>query len=99
MPCLFQNTESENCDCPFAYIFNSFGHSKYRYAPIADWCPSLGCASNKIAEKAEVEIEKHLLKFGIKEGDVDNRYGTQGFGHSIYIKTAAGNIVELRSQI
>ena len=48
---------------------------------------------------SEMEIEEHLLKFGVEKGDFQNRYGAQGFGKSIYIKDPEGNTVELRSQI
>ncbi len=47
---------------------------------------------------SEDEIKSHLESHGIEVGEFDERYGAQGFGHSIYIKDPEGNTVELKSQ-
>lgn len=48
---------------------------------------------------SEDNIKQHLQAHGIQAGEFDKRYGSQGYGQSIYIQDPEGNTVELRSQI
>ena len=42
------------------------------------------------------DISRHLDAHGIEHGPVENRYGAEGEGPSIYIKDPEGNTVELK---
>ncbi len=41
-------------------------------------------------------ISHHLAMFGIEAGEVQVRYGAEGFGPSIYVNDPEGNVVELK---
>jgi len=41
-------------------------------------------------------IAAHLDKHGIAMGDVERRYGAEGYGPSIYIDDPDGNVIELK---
>ena len=47
----------------------------------------------------EEDILTHLDRHGIEHGDMEKRYGAQGFGNSVYLKDPDGNTVELRERI
>jgi len=51
---------------------------------------------NKISEDTLVA---HLSHYKVKYGDFAQRYGSQGFGSSIYIEDPDGNIIELKSTL
>lgn len=44
------------------------------------------------------EISQHLREHNIAFEDFSERYGSEGFGQSIYIQDPEGNTVELRSK-
>ena len=44
----------------------------------------------------EETIRAHLLKFGVEGSVLENRYGAEGFGPSIYIQDPEGNTIELK---
>lgn len=52
-----------------------------------------------LRKSTTAEIETHLQSAGIALGQFDIRYGSQGFGQSIYIRDPQGNVVELRSEV
>ena len=44
----------------------------------------------------EHEIRTHLAKFNVIGSDLEQRYGAEGYGSSIYIQDPEGNTVELK---
>ena len=52
----------------------------------------------QIKPKSEAEISLYLASHGIDIGPFEQRYGAQGFGHSIYLLDPDGNTVELRNR-
>jgi len=44
----------------------------------------------------EAGIRAHLSRFGIQGSNLENRYGAEGHGPSIYIQDPEGNTVELK---
>lgn len=47
----------------------------------------------------EQDILARLDAHGIEHGDLERRYGAQGFGNSVYLRDPDGNTVELRERI
>ncbi|MGB0987782.1 MAG: VOC family protein [Pseudoalteromonas spongiae] len=43
------------------------------------------------------QLIRHLRQHGIEVGDIEQRYGAEGFGYSIYVTDPQGNTVELKS--
>ncbi|EHD0096799.1 VOC family protein [Vibrio vulnificus] len=52
----------------------------------------------QIIPKDEQEILDFLTLHGVQVEDFANRYGSQGFGRSIYLSDPEGNTVELKPQ-
>ena len=44
----------------------------------------------------EHEIRTHLAKFNVIGSDLEQRYGAEGYGSSVYIQDPEGNTVELK---
>ena len=44
----------------------------------------------------EESIRKHLAKFEVIGSDVEQRYGAEGYGPSIYIQDPEGNSIEIK---
>jgi glyoxylase I family protein len=44
----------------------------------------------------EAAIRVHLQEHGVEVGSVEQRYGAEGMGPSLYIEDPDGNVVELR---
>jgi glyoxylase I family protein len=44
----------------------------------------------------ETAIRNQLAMHGIEAGEVESRYGAEGFGPSVYVTDPEGNIVELK---
>ena len=44
----------------------------------------------------ESEIRAHLAKFNVQGSDLEQRYGAQGYGPSIYLQDPEQNTVELK---
>ena len=44
----------------------------------------------------EHEIRTHLAQFNVTGSDLEQRYGAEGYGSSIYIQDPEGNTVELK---
>ncbi len=43
------------------------------------------------------ELRAHLERHGVKPGDIDERYGAEGYGPSMYIRDPDGNVIELKA--
>jgi len=50
----------------------------------------------RIAPFDDVLISEHLEKHGIDRGEIESRYGAEGYGPSIYVNDPEGNTVELK---
>ena len=50
----------------------------------------------RIARFDDVLISEHLEKHGIDRGEIEFRYGAEGYGPSIYLNDPEGNTVELK---
>ncbi len=50
----------------------------------------------RIEEFSEPELRAHLASHGVEPGDVDQRYGAEGMGPSMYIRDPDGNVIELK---
>ena len=50
----------------------------------------------RLAAFDENRLRTHLEKHGIEPGEVNTRYGADGFGPSMYIHDPDGNVVELK---
>lgn len=50
----------------------------------------------QVADFDEAGIRAHLSTHGIDAGDVEQRYGAEGSGPSLYIRDPDGNVVELK---
>ncbi|MEE9279805.1 MAG: VOC family protein [Myxococcota bacterium] len=50
----------------------------------------------RLAAFDETRLRTHLEKHGIEPGEVNTRYGADGFGPSMYIQDPDGNVVELK---
>jgi glyoxylase I family protein len=44
----------------------------------------------------EVALRAHLSAHGVAPGEVERRYGAEGFGPSMYIRDPDGNVIELK---
>lgn len=44
----------------------------------------------------EKDLRAHLAAHGIEAGEVQRRYGAEGFGPSLYLTDPDGNVVELK---
>ena len=53
----------------------------------------------QIAAFDEQQLRGYLESHNIVADDFVERYGAQGFGHSIYIEDPEGNVVELKPQL
>ena len=42
-------------------------------------------------------LRAHLERHGVKPGEVDRRYGAEGYGPSMYIRDPDGNVIELKA--
>lgn len=49
-----------------------------------------------VADFDEARIRAHLKAHGVDAGDVEERYGAEGSGPSLYIQDPDGNVVELK---
>ena len=58
--------------------------------------PNLDHFCISLAQWDPDSIRDHLESTGVKVGDVERRYGAQGFGPSLYIDDPEGNTVELK---
>lgn len=47
---------------------------------------------------SEQDILDRLAEHGIDHGDLEQRYGAQGYGNSVYLSDPDGNTVELRKR-
>ena len=45
----------------------------------------------------EQALQDYLRTCGVEVGDLEERYGAQGMGRSLYLKDLSGNTVELRA--
>lgn len=52
-----------------------------------------------LASISEQEISEHFKRYNIETPKFEPRYGSQGYGLSVYLKDPQGNTVEIRSQI
>ncbi len=50
----------------------------------------------RIEQFVEPELRAHLAAHGVEPGDVDQRYGAEGVGPSMYIRDPDGNVIELK---
>ncbi len=50
----------------------------------------------RIEKFSEPELRAHLASHGVEPGDVDQRYGAEGMGPSMYIRDPDGNVIELK---
>ena len=50
----------------------------------------------RIERFVESELRAHLAAHGVEPGDVDERYGAEGMGLSMYIRDPDGNVIELK---
>ncbi len=50
----------------------------------------------RLEEFDETAIRTHLSRFGVQGSNLENRYGAEGDGPSIYIQDPEGNTVELK---
>ena len=50
----------------------------------------------RLAAFDEGRLRTHLEEHGIEPGEVNTRYGAEGFGPSMYIHDPDGNVVELK---
>lgn len=50
----------------------------------------------RLAPVSEQELLRWLKQFGIEAGPFESRYGSGGFGPSVYISDPDGNTIELR---
>ncbi len=50
----------------------------------------------RIEEFSEPELRAHLASHGVEPGHVDQRYGAEGMGPSMYIRDPDGNVIELK---
>ena len=50
----------------------------------------------QLADFDEAGIRAHLAAHGVDAGDVEERYGAEGSGSSLYIQDPDGNVVELK---
>ena len=50
----------------------------------------------RIEKFVEPELRAHLAAHGVEPGDVDQRYGAEGVGPSMYIRDPDGNVIELK---
>lgn len=50
----------------------------------------------RIVPWSEDAILAHLKKFGVEHGPIENRYGADGQGPSLYLRDPEGNSVELK---
>jgi catechol 2,3-dioxygenase-like lactoylglutathione lyase family enzyme len=44
----------------------------------------------------ERELRAHLVRHGVDPGEVERRFGAEGFGPSMYVRDPDGNVVELK---
>ncbi len=50
----------------------------------------------RLASFDESQLRAHLEKHGVEAGEVQTRYGAEGFGPSMYVRDPDGNVVELK---
>jgi len=50
----------------------------------------------RIASFSEDELRAHLEAHGVEPGKVDQRYGAEGVGPSMYIRDPDANVIELK---
>ena len=50
----------------------------------------------RIEKLNEPELRAHLAAHGVEPGEVDQRYGAEGIGPSMYIRDPDGNVIELK---
>ncbi len=50
----------------------------------------------RIEKFVESELRAHLAAHGVEPGNVDQRYGAEGVGPSMYIRDPDGNVIELK---
>ncbi len=50
----------------------------------------------RIEKFEEAELRAHLEAHGVEPGEVDQRYGAEGVGPSMYIRDPDGNVIELK---
>ena len=48
---------------------------------------------------SEDDIIAHLDRHNIQHGELERRYGAQGYGNSVYLSDPDGNTVELRERL
>ncbi|XQW84232.1 VOC family protein [Thalassotalea piscium] len=52
-----------------------------------------------LASISEQDIREHFKRANIELPKFESRYGSQGYGFSVYVNDPQGNTVEIRSQI
>jgi glyoxylase I family protein len=50
----------------------------------------------QVEDFTEAEVTAHLAKYGIKTSEFERRFGSDGYGQSVYIRDPEGNEVELK---
>jgi catechol 2,3-dioxygenase-like lactoylglutathione lyase family enzyme len=50
----------------------------------------------RIERLDESALREHLKAHGVDPGEVDRRYGADGYGPSMYVRDPDGNVVELK---
>lgn len=68
-------------------------------APPDGRAPNMEHVCLQVSPWDEAAILAHLDANGVERGDVDERYGAEGMGPSVYIKDPEGNTIELKGSI